>query len=39
MLMVMQNQGTIGKSLKKGSEVATFARFNLPNDLLNLAFL
>ena len=39
-LMVIQNPATIGKSLKKGSDVAAFAWFNrFPNDLLNLAFL
>ena len=37
--MVIQNPGTIGKKLKKRGEVAAFARFDLPNDLLNLAFL
>ena len=37
--MVIQNPGTIGKKLKKGGEVAAFPRFDLPNDLLNLAFL
>ena len=33
-LMVIQNPGTIGKTFKKGSEVAAFARLNLPNEQL-----
>ena len=33
-LMVIQNPGTIGKRFKKGSEVAAFARLNLPNEQL-----
>ena len=32
--MVIQNPGTIGKTFKKGSEVAAFARLNLPNEQL-----
>ena len=40
-LMVLQNPGTIGKRFKKGSEVAAFARLNLPNEQLleSMAFL
>ena len=33
-LMLKQNPGTIGKRFKKGSEVAAFARLNLPNEQL-----